>query len=42
MKKPGSVARRLSQASGQEKPVKPIEITDIVEGAQCTAPISPK
>ncbi|TPV97502.1 MAG: hypothetical protein USCAAHI_03060 [Beijerinckiaceae bacterium] len=41
MKKPGSVARRLSQASGQEKPVKPIEITDIVDGAQCTAPISP-
>lgn len=29
MKKPDSVARRLSQASGQEKPVKPIEITDI-------------
>jgi hypothetical protein len=29
MKKPDSVARRLSQVSGQEKPVKPIEITDI-------------
>jgi hypothetical protein len=37
MKKPSSIARRLSQASGPEKSVQSIEITDIVDGAQCTA-----
>jgi len=36
MKKPASLARRLSRVSTGEKTAKP-EITDIVEGAQCTA-----
>ena len=37
MKKPDSLARKLSHASGQERAAKPIEITEIVEGAHCTA-----
>jgi hypothetical protein len=37
MKKPESLARRLSHASGDDRAGKPVEITDIVEGAQCTA-----
>jgi hypothetical protein len=37
MKKPASLARRLSRVSAEEKAAKPIEITDIIEGAQCTA-----
>jgi hypothetical protein len=37
MKKPESIARRLSHVSGNETSAKPIGITEIVEGAQCTA-----
>ena len=37
MKKPASLARRLSRVSTGERAAKPIEITQIVEGAQCTA-----
>lgn len=37
MKKPASLARRLSRASAEEKTAKPIKITNIIEGAQCTA-----
>jgi hypothetical protein len=37
MKKVASLARRLSRVSAAEKAAKPIEITDIIEGAQCTA-----
>jgi hypothetical protein len=37
MKKPASLARRLSHASMVEKTAKPVEITEIIEGAQCTA-----
>jgi hypothetical protein len=37
MQKPASLARRLSRASSGEKTAKPVEITEIVEGAQCTA-----
>jgi hypothetical protein len=37
MKKPDSIARRLSHVSREERATKPIEITEIVEGAQCTA-----
>lgn len=37
MQKPASVARRLSRTSSSEKTAKPIEITKIVEGTQCTA-----
>lgn len=36
MKKPDSIARRLSHVSREERATKPIEITEIVEGAQCT------
>jgi hypothetical protein len=32
-----SLARRLSRFSAEEKTAKPIEITDIIEGTQCTA-----
>ena len=37
MQKPASLARRLSRVSTGEITAKPIEITEIVEGAQCTA-----
>ena len=37
MKKPDSIARRLSHVSREERATKPIEIMEIVEGAQCTA-----
>ncbi len=37
MQKPASLARRLSRVSTEKKIAKPIEITEIVEGAQCTA-----
>jgi hypothetical protein len=37
MKKPASLARRLSRDSRGEKTAKPIEITEILEGTQCTA-----
>jgi hypothetical protein len=37
MKKPASLARKLSRVSTAEKTAKPIKITQIVEGAQCTA-----
>ncbi len=37
MKKPASLARRLSRISGEQKAPKPIEITEIIEGAQSTA-----
>jgi hypothetical protein len=37
MQKPASLARRLSRVSTGEKTAKPIEIMEIVEGAQCTA-----
>lgn len=37
MQKPASLARRLSRVSMEEKTAKPIEITEIVEGAHCTA-----
>jgi hypothetical protein len=37
MQKLASLARRLSRVSTEEKIAKPIEITEIVEGAQCTA-----
>jgi hypothetical protein len=37
MKNPASLARRLSRVSTAEKTAKPIEITEIVEGAHCTA-----
>jgi hypothetical protein len=37
MKKPDSLARRLGQVSGKERAAKPVEITEIVEGAHCTA-----
>ncbi|MGA7385070.1 MAG: hypothetical protein WBW81_10420 [Methylocella sp.] len=37
MQKPTSLARRLSRVSAAEKTSKPIEIMEIVEGAQCTA-----
>jgi len=37
MQKPASLARRLSRVSREEKTAKPIEITKIVDGAQCTA-----
>jgi hypothetical protein len=37
MQKPASLACRLSRVSTAEKAAKPIEITEIVEGAQCTA-----
>jgi hypothetical protein len=40
MKKPASLARRLSRVSTEEKAAKPIEITEIVEGAHCTAYIA--
>jgi hypothetical protein len=37
MQKPALLARRLSRVSTEEKTAKPIEITEIIEGAQCTA-----
>jgi hypothetical protein len=37
MKKPASLARRLSHVSAKEKTMKPIEIAEIVDGAQGTA-----
>lgn len=37
MNKPESLARRLSQVSVDKRTPKPVEITEIVEGAQCTA-----
>lgn len=37
MEKPASLARRLSRVSTKENTVKPVEITEIVEGAHCTA-----
>jgi len=37
MQKPASVARRLSRASSGAETAKPVEITEIVEGTQCTA-----
>ena len=37
MQKPALLARRLSRVSTEEKTAKPIEITEIVEGVQCTA-----
>jgi hypothetical protein len=37
MKKPESLGGRLSIVSAKKKATKPIEITEIVEGAQCTA-----
>jgi hypothetical protein len=37
MKKPASLAHRLSRVSTGEKAAKPIEITEIVEGAHRTA-----
>ena len=37
MKTPESLARRLSRVSAWEKTAKPIKITEIVDGAQCTA-----
>jgi hypothetical protein len=37
MKKPETLARKLSQVSGCERAAKPVEITEIVEGAHCTA-----
>jgi len=36
MKKPASLARRLSGVSTEEKTAKPIEIMEIVEDTQCT------
>jgi hypothetical protein len=37
MKKPASLARRLSRVSTEARTARPFEITQIVEGAQCTA-----
>ena len=37
MKKPASLARRLSRVSRGEQTAKPLEIREIVEGTQCTA-----
>jgi hypothetical protein len=37
MKKPASLARRLSRVSGEQEAPNPIEITEIIEGAQSTA-----
>ena len=37
MKKPASLARRLGHVSAEGNAAKPIEITEIVEGAQSTA-----
>jgi hypothetical protein len=37
MKNPASLARRLSRVSTEKKTAQPIEIMEIVEGAQCTA-----
>jgi len=37
MRKPASLARRLSRVSTEEKTAKAIEITEIVKGPQCTA-----
>lgn len=37
MKKPKSLAHSLSPISGEPRSAKSIEITEIVEGAQCTA-----
>ena len=37
MKNPTSLARRLSGVSTAEKTAKPIEITEIIEEAHCTA-----
>lgn len=37
MTKPKSLARRLSQASGEDRATKAVEITEIIEGAKCTA-----
>ncbi|HUZ92179.1 MAG TPA: hypothetical protein VMU78_09805 [Methylocella sp.] len=37
MKKPASLAFRLSHVSGEKRAAKPVEITEIVEGAHCTA-----
>jgi hypothetical protein len=37
MKRPASLARKLSRISGEQKAQKPIEITEIIDGAQSTA-----
>lgn len=37
MKKPETLAQKLNDASRREKVSKPVEITEIVEGAQGTA-----
>jgi hypothetical protein len=37
MKKPASLARRLSRVSGEQKAAKPIEIKEIIDGTQGTA-----
>ncbi len=37
MKKPASLARRISRVSAERMAAQPIEITEIVEGAKCTA-----
>ncbi len=37
MKKPASLARRLSRISGEQKAQQPVEIREIIEGAQSTA-----
>jgi hypothetical protein len=37
MNKPDALARRLSQLSAAKKNSNPVEISEIVEGAHCTA-----
>lgn len=37
MKKPASLARRLGRVSAEGMAAEPIEITEIVDGAKCTA-----
>jgi hypothetical protein len=37
MNKPDTLARRLSQLSAAKKNSNPVEISEIVEGAHCTA-----
>ncbi|HUI20305.1 MAG TPA: hypothetical protein VLZ74_04605 [Methylocella sp.] len=37
MQKPQTLARRLSRVSAPSRAAKPVEITEIVDGAKCTA-----